>query len=327
MYKYLIFRTDRIGDYIFSRVLTDSIKKSNPKNIIDFVCSSYNSKYIKNYKDIQNIYILDKYNLSLMIKNLIKINKSNYDYIIILDGKRRSVFYSILLKAKIKIAILKDFRPHILLKVFFNNYFVNSEINSQFDNFCSVINFLNIKVPKNINYFDNYNFKNSKFKFLPTKYTLLHLDEKWFEGYYYKDFKYMNLNIKNFDFLIKTILKKFKKKIVITSGNIKITQFDQIINRYFKVAKKNFYKSDFFKNKLYFLDNTDFRDLEYVVKKSDEIICCEGAISHVSNGFNKKTYALIENINTAKFWTSHMKNVFLLKRNSIQKICRQIKNI
>ena len=52
MSKFLIFRTDRIGDYIFSRVLTESIKKDNPKNTIDFVCSSYNSTYIKNYNDI-----------------------------------------------------------------------------------------------------------------------------------------------------------------------------------------------------------------------------------------------------------------------------------
>ena len=118
MHKYLIFRTDRIGDYIFSRVLTESIKGDNPKNIIDFVCSSYNSKYIKFYKDIRNIYILDKNDLTLKLKNMLKINKSKYDYIIVLDGKRRSVFYSIFLKAKIKIAILKDFRPHLILKTF-----------------------------------------------------------------------------------------------------------------------------------------------------------------------------------------------------------------
>ena len=48
MNKYLIFRTDRIGDFIFSRILTESIKKDNPNNKIDFVCSSYNSKYVKN---------------------------------------------------------------------------------------------------------------------------------------------------------------------------------------------------------------------------------------------------------------------------------------
>ena len=27
MTKYLIFRTDRIGDFIFSRIITDAIKK------------------------------------------------------------------------------------------------------------------------------------------------------------------------------------------------------------------------------------------------------------------------------------------------------------
>jgi ADP-heptose:LPS heptosyltransferase len=29
MNKYLIFRTDRIGDFIFSRIITDAIKKQN----------------------------------------------------------------------------------------------------------------------------------------------------------------------------------------------------------------------------------------------------------------------------------------------------------
>ena len=100
MNKFLIFRTDRIGDYIFSRILTESIKANNPKSIIDVVCSSYNSTYIKNFKDVNKIYILDKYNLVLMIKNLTLINKVKYDYIIILDGKRRSVFFSLLLKSK-----------------------------------------------------------------------------------------------------------------------------------------------------------------------------------------------------------------------------------
>ena len=70
MNKFLIFRTDRIGDFIFSRILTESIKNDNPKNTIDFVCSSYNSTYVRNFKDVNKVYILDKYNLGLMIKNL-----------------------------------------------------------------------------------------------------------------------------------------------------------------------------------------------------------------------------------------------------------------
>ena len=73
---------------------------------------------------------------------------------------------------------------------------------------------------------------------MPKKYTLIHLDEKWFEGYYYKDFKYMNLDINNFKLFIKTIKDKFKNKIIITSGNIKVDKLDKIINFYFKKKKK-----------------------------------------------------------------------------------------
>jgi len=126
MNKYLIFRTDRIGDFIFSRIITDAIKKKNPNNIVDFVCSSYNSNYIKNFKDINRLYILDKYDLKLMIKNFFSINSVKYDYLIILDSKRRSFFFSIFLKAKYKIALLKDWRPYILLKIFFHDYIFNS---------------------------------------------------------------------------------------------------------------------------------------------------------------------------------------------------------
>ena len=134
----------------------------------------------------------------------------------------------------------------------------------------------------------------------------------------------MNLNLKNFSLLIKTIIIKFNKDIIITTGKVDIKQFDLIKNHYFKQLKKNIFISDKFKNKLTFIDNTDFRDLEYIVNKSKEVICCEGAISHVSNAFDKKTLALINNHNTAKFWTSHMKNLTLLKRDSIIKICKQI---
>ena len=60
MAKYLIFRTDRIGDFIFSRIFTESIKKNNPNHTIDFVCSSYNSNYVKNFKDINKMSGLEK---------------------------------------------------------------------------------------------------------------------------------------------------------------------------------------------------------------------------------------------------------------------------
>ena len=100
MSKYLIFRTDRIGDFIFSRVVTDAIKKNEPRSTIDFVCSKYNSNYVKNFKDIRKIYILNKSNIFQLFKTLFTINKIKYDKLIILDGKRRSIYFSLLTNAK-----------------------------------------------------------------------------------------------------------------------------------------------------------------------------------------------------------------------------------
>jgi len=293
MNRYLIFRTDRIGDYIFSRVITDAIKKQNSLNTIDFVCSSYNSKYIRNYKDISKIYILDKYDLKLMIKNLISINSSQYDYLIILDGKRRSIFFSLFLKAKCKIAVLKDWRPFILLKLFFDKFLINSEVNSQYENFVSLANLIDLKITTKTDYYKSYVFKKNFRKIKHSNYLLLHLDEKWFEGYYYKDFTYMNLNNKNFNTFIKTIFDKFKKPILITSGFVKMPVFTEIIQKRFKKINENEYVSNKYKNKLIFIDNTDFQDIEIFVKKSKILICCEGAISHVSNAFGVKTIALV----------------------------------
>ena len=81
MAKFLIFRTDRIGDFITSQLVTNSISEISKKNQVDVVASRYNSKYIKNFKYINRIFIFDKtqnkildfFNLFLQIKN------KNYD--------------------------------------------------------------------------------------------------------------------------------------------------------------------------------------------------------------------------------------------------------
>ena len=329
MHRYLIFRTDRIGDFIFSRMLIRSIKEANKKNIIDVVCSKYNYNYIKNFRDINKLYILDKYDFNLLIKNRYLINKNKYDFLIILDSKRRSIFYSIFLKSKIKIAVLKDFRPNLILKIFFHKYFINSEVNSQFVNFLTVGNYLNIKQANPISYYDNYKLAINKIKYLNKNSILLHLDEKWFEGYYHKDYTYMNLNSQNFNDLILVIFKKFKKNIILTSGGIDVNELDEIIKNNFFHKERNVYFSNKYKNKLIYVKKTNFRELESIVQLSSLIICCEGAISHVSNAFSKNTIALInkKNLNTALFWTKHMKNIKLIYRDKLNSINKQIKNV
>ena len=326
MIKYLIFRTDRIGDFIFSRIITKSIRNKYPNAKIDFICSSYNSKYARNYKDINDIYILDKYDLKLMIKNLIKINSVKYDYLIILDSKRRSFFFSILIKAKYKIALLKDWRPYLLLRLFFNKFIINSEINSQYENFVTLANYIDLKIKNKINYYKNYVGSKEKLT-IQKNYLLLHLDEKWFDGFYHHDYQSINLNYKNFDLLIKVLFKKFKKKIIITGGRTNIEAFNKIIKKNFKKINAYKYLSIKYKNNLLLFNNISFENLENFVKKSYIVFCCEGAISHVSHALNKKTFALIDNAIVGKFWTDHMNNITLLKRDNIKKICNAIKKL
>ena len=123
----------------------------------------------------------------------------------------------------------------------------------------------------------------------------------------------MDLKVDNFDYLIKKIFKKLKKNIVITAGKKSVVDFNEIIKKKFKKINNRIYHSKKYNNRLIYIDNTDFRDLEIIVSKSKFVICCEGAISHVSNAFKIRTIALINSpgIKTALFWTKHMKILVL----------------
>ena len=46
MSKYLIFRTDRIGDFLLTAILINSIKRNNPQSYIIVVASENNYDYI-----------------------------------------------------------------------------------------------------------------------------------------------------------------------------------------------------------------------------------------------------------------------------------------
>ena len=325
MANFLIFRTDRIGDFITSQVITSSISEVSKRHQVDIVASSYNSKYIKNFKYINKIYIFDKtknkifdfFNLFLQIKN------KTYDYLIVLDGKRRSFLSGIFINSKIKICFLKDFYPKFLIALFYNKYIKNSETNTQFKNFQILLNYLDIKSPNKINYYNNYKFIKNKFNF-DKPYLHLHLDEKWFKDYYFHDFDYMKLKPDNIYSFLKALVKNSKNNIVITQGYKNVEVINKFKLKYFKNLKKSQIKIE---NKtVTFIDQCSFRELENIVLSCKVLICCEGAISHVSHSLNKKTIALIQKdrIISTNFWIGHMKNIKTVFRGDIKKVTRDI---
>ena len=325
MAKFLIFRTDRIGDFITSQLVTNSISEVSKKNQVDVVASRYNSKYIKNFKYINRIFIFDKtqnkildfFNLFLQIKN------KNYDYLIVLDGKRRSFLSGIFINSKIKICFLKDFYPKLLISLFYHKYIKNTETNTQYKNFQILINYLDIKSPKHVNYYKNYNFAKKKF-ILHKPYVHLHLDEKWFKDYYFHDFDYMNLNPDSIYFFLKSLIKKFKCNIIITQGFKKVKIMNEFKTKYFKNIKDP--NITISKKNVKFIEQSSFRDLENIVLNSKILICCEGAISHVSHSLNKKTIALIQKdrLISTNFWIGHMNNIKTVFRNDIKQVTKDI---
>ena len=325
MAKFLIFRTDRIGDFITSQLVINSISEISKKNQVDVVASRYNSKYIKNFKYINRIFIFDKtqnkildfFNLFLQIKN------KNYDYLIVLDGKRRSFLSGIFINSKIKICFLKDFYPKFLISLFYDKYIKNTETNTQYKNFQVLINYLDIKSPKHVNYYKNYNFAKNKFK-LQKPYVHLHLDEKWFKDYYFHDFDYMNLKPDSIYIFLKSLIKKFKCNVIITQGYKNVEIMNEFKAKYFKNIKDPHITIS--KKNVKFIEESSFRDLENIVLYSKILICCEGAISHVSHSLNKKTIALIQKdrLISTNFWIGHMNNIKTVFRNDIKMVTKDI---
>ena len=88
MKEFLIFRTDRVGDFLFSLLIIKLIKKNYPNSNITLVASEKNYEYAKTFNVIDKIIILKK-NLFSKINLVFKLRKKKYDVIIIHDGKNR----------------------------------------------------------------------------------------------------------------------------------------------------------------------------------------------------------------------------------------------
>ena len=325
MAKFLIFRTDRIGDFITSQLITSSISNASKKNQVDVVASSYNSRYIKNFKYIKNIFIFDKTRNKFLdfINLFLKISKKKYDYLIVLDGKRRSFLSGIFINSSIKICFLKDFYPKFLINLFYDKYIKNTETNTQYKNFQILLNYLDIKIPQTINYYKDYKFIVNKIKF-QKPYVHLHLDEKWFKGYYFYDFDYMNLSPDSIYLFLETLVNKFKSNIIITQGFKRVKIMQEFKKKYFTNNKNS--KIKIINKTVKFIEQSSFRELENIVFNSKILICCEGAISHVSHSLNKNTIALIQKdrIISTNFWIGHMNNITTVFRNDIKQVTKDI---
>ena len=303
--KILIYRTDRFGDFLISSPFVKNLKLKFPNSKIHIMCSSYNENLIKNFSFIDKYFVFKEgfFNRILMIFNFLF---KKYDYLIILDGKRRSLFHSMFLRGKIFCLLKNNFLIN-LCKFFNINYVINSEVQCQVVNFKHLANIIGFDID-NKNIYDNYKFENLKFK-LPKKFIVFHLDEKWFTRTYYFDYTDINPDKNSIFKIIKYVLDK-NYHVVITTGAVKLNLIKQLSNYICK------YK--FLSKSVTILDNTSFHEIQYIISKSKALICCEGGVSHVSYFFDIPTLALYEKSrkNFYNYWTGHMKKIILHPREN-----------
>jgi ADP-heptose:LPS heptosyltransferase len=307
MKRFIIFRNDRLGDFL---ILTNIIKKIKDKYKdahITIVASSFNYKFIKNYKIIDKVYLYNRtdsffYKISL-IRDLFK-NKYYASFSV--DGKSFSNFCNFIIKSKFKLGLVYKFK---FLNIWLTkpNFLYNYLIFDKYETFTSkkyltkiehlptklinLANFLNLEIKLNDNYYFEVSKKEqikfSKSKYFKKKYILFHLDEKWTD--------IEQVNIKLYENLL--FLSRKSKKIII------ITSFKNNFN-YFKNLKKKINNNK--SKNIYIVENSNLYFFERLIKHSLFSISCHSGYLVQVAGSNSSN--IIDIINKVDYkWYSSWK--------------------
>ena len=148
MNKYILFRTDRIGDFLLSAILIKAIKRNDPNSYIIVVGSKKNYNFIKsiNFIDQTLMYpdgLVDRF------KFFFNLKKNNYFFSCALDGKKRSIYANIFISSKIKVACSYKLFFKFLFHFFFKKILIDSDYSTKIDEMKSILKILNF------NYNDN----------------------------------------------------------------------------------------------------------------------------------------------------------------------------
>ena len=293
MNKYLIFRTDRIGDFLILAILIKSIRRNDPNSFINVVASEKNYNYIKSFKIVDKVTLLTKGILS-KLKLINFLRKEKYNTIIIHDRKQRSILISLFLKTNLKIVS-------------------NANLNiSYFSDIKKILNHLNFSFDKaDLNTLNNRTYVG--LENLENNYILFHFDEKWIHKEYISNYINIEPSEKELVSFFNLIVNKTNKKLVVTTG----LNSPQILNKIFR---------DKFNDKINFFNNLNFLEIESIIDKSDLLISCHGAVSHVATAKNIKQIDIIDEtkINFYKKWTDHFRNYRFICRKNFNDLSKEI---
>ena len=328
--RYIFFRTDRIGDFLLSAILMKSIKRSDKNSYITVVASQKNYSYIKNFNFVDNVILFPDSFLSKIFFYLTFIFRKFY-LIAVLDGKKRSLYFSLLTRSKFKFLFTYKKFYTVFLKFFFTKVFYDKDCNNKISEIKDLLKFLNLNLDE-----DDYNIINkssvsSRKLYIPfsKKFILLHLDEKWIFNDYIKT--YNLIEPKTEDALInflEILILHARCDIFISTGNLP-NKFTFFLRKHFVKQMTDIYEFKIFDNKVFFFDNLDFLSLEKLILSSYLLISCHGAVTHVGASFNINIIDIVDKSESLFFdkWTSHFKNYKKLYRVEFHQLSKDIINL
>ena len=293
MNKYLIFRTDKIGDFLLSAILIKSIKRNDPNSLIYIVASEKNFNYIKSFSFIDKVFLLKK-GLINKFKLIISLNKEKFNTIIVHDSKKRSNLISFFLNKNLKISLNSN-----------NNISYFAEIKN-------ILNHLNFDF-ENTDLDTLNNRLYNKFNNLHDENVIFHFDEKWIYNEYIQNYTNIQPSENELKFFLNSLVKKTNKKLIITTG----VNSPKILDKIF---------SNQFNNQILYFKNLDFFEIENLLDKSNLLISCHGAISHLATAKNIEQIDIIEQSKSTFYnkWTDHFRNYKVVNRKKFTDLSKEI---
>ena len=187
-----------------------------------------------------------------------------------------------------------------------------------FNFFDDVLNVLTERKYKHDLFYDFISLKNN--------FILFHFDEKWIHDQYLKSYVSIEPNsfLNLFNFLQK-ISEKSNSDLLISSGNIN-NQFTEKFKCNYPEITKNVY--NIYNNKIFFIDNLSFNQLELFISKCSILISCHGAPTHISSAFNKKIIDIVDFSEKIFFdkWSAHFRNYKQIQRSKFATLSENILN-
>ena len=333
--KTLIIRTDKLGDFYQTIPYINCLIRIYGKKNVDIVVKKHIYTHIKKKEYLyNNLYFFEKNGIFNKVFLILKLRRNKYKQIIIFDGKDRSVILSKFLNVDKIIHTYPKKKINFLTKILFSKKyttFFDNQIVPYKNLYKNILDKVGVKIIKKdyrillhkniekINIFKNENIKKKK-------YTLIHLDEKWFSNFYIN--KFANISLKKYDFFlfIKKIIKKNRTNLIITTGTVELPFIKEISNKYFNINKKGYYYLKIGKYKIFLLKKTSIENLEIITMNANNVVTCHGPLSLISGSFNVNLIDIIEK--TQEKWydrhTSHIMKYNKLHRIKFSKLAKKI---